>query len=344
MDGITSDLMLPNEAASFLPPEIQQILKRKSSRDPASRFSSKLHMLLTYVTKNPQREDDIGLCWVNENEFKMNKKILIQIMGIKLNTLNVNLRDLGFTQVMHDKDGWTQWKRSGFTRSEFNMTTKEGDVIQVASKKKRVASETVPLPVDPYVGSPFSNPIKLGTVKPDSEETFFMRAGQIWNEMFPGTSFQTPVPTNTLVSQAARRFKQQEQPLDNAQEVIQAIISPSRTIPTSTFVDLCRFLAMFGPENTIMLKIASLLSCSNNSGNWLQFDENPTMTPSYTVGYFDKNEPNCLVIKHNGITSRVWNNPLIDAFGNYLTDENNRRYVQWEEYFQQNPLRDQTLC
>ena len=31
-----------------LPPEIVSIIKKKSSRDPNSRFSNKLHVLLTY--------------------------------------------------------------------------------------------------------------------------------------------------------------------------------------------------------------------------------------------------------------------------------------------------------
>nr|1PP7_U Chain U, kDa initiator binding protein [Trichomonas vaginalis] len=102
---------------SRLPPEIVAALKRKSSRDPNSRFPRKLHMLLTYLASNPQLEEEIGLSWISDTEFKMKKKNVALVMGIKLNTLNVNLRDLAFEQLQHDKGGWTQWKRSGFTRN-----------------------------------------------------------------------------------------------------------------------------------------------------------------------------------------------------------------------------------
>jgi hypothetical protein len=44
-----------------------------------------------------------------------------------------------------------------------------------------------------------------------------------------------------------------------------------------SFVDFDRFLAMFGPVKTIILKISSLLTFSNGKGKWLTLDLELTM-------------------------------------------------------------------
>ena len=84
----------------FLPHDIQQILRRKSSRDPSSRFSTKLHILLNFVQNSNDKdmEEKVGCAWVTDEEFRLNKRIITNILGIKLNTLNVNLHALGFIQ------------------------------------------------------------------------------------------------------------------------------------------------------------------------------------------------------------------------------------------------------
>ena len=79
---------------SRLPQYIRDIIHRRSSRDPSSRFSRKLHALLSYVSANPDMEDEIGLSWIDDEIFQVNKKRLLEIMKIKLNTLNVNFKNL----------------------------------------------------------------------------------------------------------------------------------------------------------------------------------------------------------------------------------------------------------
>lgn len=316
--------MTEGDPLQILPYDIQAILKRKSSRDPSSRFSSKLHILLNYVNEHPDLDEKIGCSWVTDEEFRINKRTLVNIMGIKINTLNVNLHDLGFKQQKHNKDGWTLWKKDGFSRNSTDYT----ETVQAA------ANAVSPKPKG------FALNFNLGKTCPKDFDAFKLTCSRIWTDITQ--SDDRPVATNIFIQNAAARFKQPEQPLDNAQEVLQAIISPQRNAPYVTYTQFCKFMAMFGPEDTIMLKIASLLSCSNNSGQWLIFD--PSNTPGPFCGSFEDQEPNRLVLRCTQsitiTTQSVWNMPLISAKNNYnyICDEKNCMYRSWEDYFHQYPF------
>lgn len=301
------------EPAAFLPPAIQQLLKRKSSRDINSRFTTKLHVLLTYVSQDPSREKDVGLAWLSDTEFKMNKKTLTRVMGIKLNTINVNLRDLEFKETQRDKEGWTKWTKDGFTRSGF-VTQPE------------MTPTTVP------------KNIRLGACTYEEEQQFFLDAQLVWSQMLPGANIMESIPADRAVYSAAEHFRTETQPLDNAIDVVRAIISP-QTDGFVGFTDICRLLAMFGPRKSLMLKIHHLLQCSTTTGNWLQFGNMDMFQVTQFIARFSPQEPNCLVMMWpNGRRVRVWNLPLVDADGQYLVDESQVRYRSWEEYFRVHPV------
>jgi hypothetical protein len=141
----------------------------------------------------------------------------------------------------------------------------------------------------------------------------------------------------------AKRFRYSEQGFQNAKEVIDAIIRPSAATSHVDFPDFSRFLAMFGPESTIMLKIASLLSCSNVTGNWLSFDrvQNSSRPP---FAYFDPGMPNCLLVHHgDNRTERVFNDPTAaSGLQPYVIDEGGKMYKDWEEWFGRHPVRHPT--
>jgi len=302
-----------SEVISRLPPDLQTILKRKSSRDPQSRFTSKLLSLLAYVSSYPSMEDSVGVAWVDENIFKMNKKTLSTILSIKPNTLNVNLRDLKFEpQSGKAKDGWTLWKKDQFSRS------------------------SAPAQAEAPAAKPADVLFHLGCVQPNHVTDFFSESQMIWRQLTNAT-VSSPVSMPNFLRKAAARFKQEGQEEQNALDVLTAIMSPKNS-DTIAFEQLARFLAMFGPERTIMLKIASLLNYSQKSRQWLYFDTDLTHTPA-VYGMFDASEPNCLVIHSYGTISKVWNLPLTDmGQGKYLIDERGRQYGSWAEYFEAHPV------
>lgn len=310
-----------------LPPEVQAILRRKSSRDPASQFTPKLHTLLTLSTESPQREDELGLGWLGNNEFRMNKKLVGEIMGIKINTLNVNLKNLGFKQTQRDKDGWTHWQKADFTKDNCGISSMDDQ-----QKQKRCKSQ---------IGA--SNLTYSGRIGPDIpireqiETSFRNECKKVWCSLFSVNKESYPV--NDFIPAAARILKQERQPQNNAESVLKAIIHPRQdSNGFVTFQDFCRFLAMFGPPKSSMLKIASLLEHSNNTGNWLTFLPE-TQQPNTFYGAFDPITPNCLVLhKKNGTEIKIYNKPQIEADGTcYLVDSMGREYSNWTEFFNMNP-------
>ena len=325
--------------AQRLPPDLQAALKRKSSRDPNSRFPRKLHLLLTYLSTDPALEEEIGLSWINDTHFKMKKKNVAAVMGIKLNTMNVNLRDLGFEQLQHDKNGWTEWKKDGFTRNSLFNEGSEGIAASDPSQMLNPLgmpqgmlppTSNIPKRSQTKKYSEYSIPMTIEQVSPIDKTNFEQTVNEIWGMISGG---QPELPASVFIEKAAEYFRQPEQPIQNAQEVISAIVDPSHQ-STLNRSDLYKFLAMFGPPKTAMLKIASLLLCSNNNGNWLYFD--PRQVPQGQMnGSFDPLKPNCLVIRYsNNVVRRVWNHPIIDAFGIYLIDDNENRYTAWDKYFE----------
>jgi hypothetical protein len=312
--------------AAFLPEHIRDVLKRKSSRDPASRFTKKLHILLGYVDQTGDYER-VGLAWVTDDEFKMNKTVLASVIGIKLNTLNVNLRDLHFTLTLRDKDGWTHWKHEGFTRRSSGIDPDEAPALQLP-------------PVPSAIGLPpksLPEPFMLGRLSREHHQRFYADTHTLWAEIFqcPPT---VAVGRDVAIDRAAKRFRHNEQPLQNAREVIEAIILTGPMDPKLTFTDFCRFLAMFGPADGVMPKIAALLTCSNATGKWLTFDR---LAPKLPFAAFDETVPNCLIVHHGDhSTEKVFNNPTTETM--YLIDDFGRTSRDWDEWFTAHPVRPES--
>jgi hypothetical protein len=315
---------LEEQLISRLPSDIQTMLKSKSSRDPNSRFTSKLAALLSYVSRFPSSEDEIGVSWVNEVTFRLKKRVLISILGIKINTLNVNLRDLKFVQQTSPaKDGWTYWHKEGFTRSSASSFTEDPRIPESAGKFE--------MPVKP------SWPFNLGCLGADGISQFFLNADRTWRDL-TGPGRVQVIGAGEFLNRVARYFKREGQQEKNALDVLTTILAPKKS-EYLNFEDLARFLAMFGPDRTAMLKIASLLECSHKSGQWLSFDgEGIEVGP--LAGWFDPAEPNCLVIRNHETIMKVWNTPLVEVNRRqgYVIDQNGEMYRSWEDYFEKHPL------
>jgi hypothetical protein len=102
-----------------------------------------------------------------------------------------------------------------------------------------------------------------------------------------------------------------KRPKENANEVIVAILMTSPLSVRLVFADFGGVLAMFRPEKVGILKIASLLTCSNATGKWLTFEKTPTKHP---FAAFDPEMPNCLVVHHEEKTvEKVDNNPILET-------------------------------
>jgi hypothetical protein len=306
---------MARDPPSFLPDHIRDVLKRKSTRDPMTRFPTKLHLLLSYTQDLPSYQEMVGLAWINETEFRMNKNTVANVMVIKTNTLNVNLHDLKFRNIGLDEEGWTRWTRSGFTRS-FNGLV-----------PNKVFSQSGAWAL-----------LKLERLTAEEQNLFQSECTRLWSEILK-CNRDCPVPLRRAVPWLAEHLRCGEQPLDNACKVISTILCPRFNCAHFLFADFCQFMAQFGPERTVMLKIASLLGCSNATGQWLTFekDQGHLKVP---VAYFGAKCENCLTVCHgDGWVERLYQNPCVEAeSGRYLIDDDGNTYQDWEEWFDDHPV------
>lgn len=324
--------------ALTLPSDIQEIIRRKSSRDPNARFSRKLHALLSYVEAvDPSLAEEFGIGWVDDQVFRIFKPRLLGVMGIKLNTLNVNLRDLHFIQLQGDKrlPGWTTWRKDGFTKRSYQLPMNavnipplpEGDIFNPHLKPDPMVEKLI---------------VDMGRITPQQFDELQRMVVQEWTEILGSTDEMMSCDAHYFVGRAAKRYKQEKQSLTNAFDVLTAILAPQDKMEIY-FPDFFRFMAMFGPADTVMLKIHSLLEVSTVGTPWLYFGITPTADEASVYGFFDETEANALIIHDRNGEDRVWNLPLVPAGDGcqYVEDKDGRKYASWQEYFHEHPVSDQ---
>lgn len=330
----------PINSTVQLPSELQETIRRKSSRDPNCRFVRKLHLLLNYVSENPETENQIGIGWVNDEVFRINKKVLIAIMDIKLNTLNVNLRDLKFQQLQSNIDGWTLWKKPGFNRRDVQLDSKPNQM----NDDDEIFTLEDPLRKDPgLIDIPqIVNRIKLGCMLQSQEDEFFQICNQQWQHIVDSDSLNV-VSSSFFIPRVAKYYKLPNQSIQNSFDVMKAIITPQDT-PNVRFIDFAYFLARFGPPETVMVKIDSLLKCATKGRHWLYCGiiPAPEKIGDEVIAAFDDKLFNCLTIFYpRGIQTHAWNMPLVEASQNYILDDNKIQYENWEKFFEAHPIPDQ---
>lgn len=317
--------------AKRLPDDIQKLLKRKSSRDPNSRFARKLHALLSYVeATDPKLADDFGVGWIDDQVFRVFKPRLLGVMGIKLNTLNVNFKNLKFVQLQSDKrfPGWTKWRKDGFTKRTFQLPVNQANMGNLPEND---FFNTQVLPV-------VDKPIELGRVTHEQFDDMQRIAVQEWTEIIDSEhEMMMTCAAGYFVGKAAARYRHPQQTSQNAFEVLRAILTPQDQMEIS-YADFFRFLAMFGPPQTLMLKIHALLEVATADTPWLYFGLSPEIDDTTVAGLFDSSEPNALCIHNGGDTEKVWNLPLVPAGEEYVEDKDGRKYSSWGDYFREHPV------
>lgn len=185
-----------------------------------------------------------------------------------------------------------------------------------------------------------NNEVHIGKLEPELVETVYQNALKEWIEII-GTDYTDKIGSSFFIPQVAKRYCAPKQPYQNAFEVLLAIFAPQDT-NYIRFADFYKFFAFFGPSETIMFKIASLLEVATSGTHWMYFGLVPSNVSVY--GQIDENESNCLVIHGpNNTVTKVWNNPTKTSNENYIIDQNNQEYESWIQYFQIHPLLDNNI-
>ena len=317
-----------------LPQNVLNFIQHRSTRSQNSRFVKKLHLLLSYSNSSSEIEEEFGVKWVDDEEFRINKKKVCEVLDLKLNSLNVNLKKLQFIQTQADKHGWTQWKRYGFNRKDAILLIEDQSPEIETEQFLNSNSETnLSNDLNLNQNSNFEIPFNIGILSEDRIQLFNNYIILLWQEIVESHSIQN-VSFSFFMTKEAKRLQLPNQSFDNSYSIISSILSPN-DISTIKFIDFYKFMAMFGPENTSMNKISSLLDSSYFSGKWLYFGYQIEEIQKYTnlFALFDENEPNCLLFHTPEKIYRVYNLPDIDSNQNYIIDENGIIYKDWISYF-----------
>jgi hypothetical protein len=292
-----------------------------------------------YAGDQLEKQDAVGVGWITDTTFKINKKRLGLIMDIKQNTLNVNLKDLKFHQVQQSSDGWTIWERPGFTR---HSTC--DDLLEIPAGPATEKSTPFSIPDEMQLAKlTMLRGMTFGWTDVALAQTFKRFTISIWEELVQTSSAKYIANAAEFLAAAAERFRVSRQKLDNALSILRVIfVIPDPT--QLTLLDFAKFMAKFGPEETLMQKIDSLLKSSNNNENWLKISEGPPQIvasgPIY--GYFDENEHNCFIIRRLGeLDDRIYNILNAPATDDYLIDGTGFRYSSWQHYFHLKPVMGQ---
>lgn len=321
-----------------LPEYIREVIKQRSTRNPGSRFARKIFTLLSYVDTKPEAINNIGLQWITDERFKMNKKILRNLLDIKENSLNVNLRKLNFIQTQSDKGGWTEWIKKDFTRREMSTIATENQEDQQFTHLIVDGILQQPMPQIQGMSQQEilfakANDMPLGVVTNERKANIIKKAIQIWQEVIENDSLEI-VSSEFVVFKLARRWQLPGQSFENAISVVKVILSPSELSQTISFTEFYRTYAAFGPEPTIMNKVKSILDAGAGENGWIYFGFTSFEIKKVAEHYacFDENEPNCLVCVNGIEASKAWNIPDATVSEPYIYGDNDNYYSDWTLY------------
>jgi hypothetical protein len=284
--------------------------------------------------------EELGLMWCDDNVFRMMKWRLVGIMGVKLNTLNVNLHDLQFIQLHEDKIGWTRWRREGFTRREYQLSVPNAQWQQPLMEGNH---ELAAPPKEPKANE-IPNPTITHLPTDEQFDLVQQHIIEEWQTIIESEEVRGSVATSFFISKAARRYCHPSQPYQNAFDVLRAILAPQDEVVVR-FWDFFKLMSQFGPASTLMLKIHSLLEMATKTDHhWMYFGLVPGADYLSSWAAFDDQESNKLVIRDGkGGQEYVWNLPHIPFGEEFVVDVDGRKYISWEQYFQERPVKEGVL-
>lgn len=307
------------------PEELLKAVRNRSNRQERSRFPYKLWQLLDWGKDNPERCNRVGCGWTGEWEFFIEKATLSQTMKVEQNTLNVNLRHLGFRQTQEHRGSRTYWVNEGFGRN-----SRPDDFERI--RNSRCRPEAVQKLDIRAVYLPILEPIQIWTMaQPDTGQ--FKR--EVVNEWFRLVGRKLVFGVSTADFHAL---------LLNDLDEIHGRQSPERLLLQQALTgrqrevcdifDFAVFLARFGPYRTIPDKLSQYQMIINElKPDYYGFTSH---VPSFT-SHFAETFHNCF--RFQLVPSgeyHCYNLPWVDSRSQFLIDEDGSAYQSWQRLVHQN--------
>lgn len=303
-----------------LPPEIKTIVSQRANRNEKSRFPHKLFSLLQWSGHDQSRAEISGCGWISDDEFFLDKNLICHHMQIKLNTLNVNLKTLGFVQTRPRKDNLSYFKNS---KSIFKSQSNEEHLEKIRKEEK----ESI-VAIQRGFEMPLLSDIELyGMTKSEIDE--FKREVIITWESIVGEMIFAIGLVDFMNKLSSHLQKQ----VYCNMTVIKLVLCP-RTPNVMEIYDFAVFLARFGPFQNSQLKIYQYGTILNELRPDLA-----TRGSISPISFFGPNFDNCFSFRHpNCGEYHCYNLPLKKHNTEFLIDEDGVKFKSWQKVIQLNPF------
>lgn len=301
-----------------LPADLIQKIQTRSNRKEQSRFPYKLWRLLAWAGQDKEKAALCGCGWTNEEEFFIHKKILAKVLNLKTNTLNVNLKTLGFVQSRQRNGDTTFWKNKGFTAVSCVQ-----DMERI--RNARCKPESLQNLDIRAVNLPLLEELQLYML--DEHQICLFKKNVITDwERLVGSKLIFAIALPDFMNALTDKLQNAAGSMVfNDLYAVQQLLAP-RVPNVIDIFDFAVFLARFGPFNNVPVKIFQFQQIlSEIRPDFFMYN-----APSLT-SYFSQTFHNCFRFQLPQIGEyHCYNLPHISSSSPFLVDEDGTTYSNWQ--------------
>ena len=348
MEESNQQIPAPNDFYLQLPPEA----RFHRSRLDSSGFVTVLWNMLNWVGQDNLRSSNLGLRWISNDEFLMDKNKFVSVTQIPVNSLNFKLRTYKFTQSQKRQGPNTFWRCEHFC-----MNSTPEDLKKIDQKRQEKDENMNIMPQALYL--PLLESVFLYTQKASDVSLFKCDVIFLWQDIIGQNSIWA-VERVEFINAIANRFCKYFIPtyrdasafdaqqtefaqylrvnnldlMATARQMIAYVLIHEKPNLIS-LLDFCMFFARFGPEDSVLEKIHQLLCCSKTFGEWFLPGVQKFDPAKLTSGSYSNTFANCFIIKHTKkITLHIYNLTTASTNNGFLTDESGKKYLTWHAVFE----------
>lgn len=294
------------------PPEILDELRKHSNRSEGSRFPYKLRTVLNWVGDSDGRWLECGCRWDGESSFLLIKARLCELMKIKMNTLNVNLRCSGFIQVPSDRrfgKPITCWTHPHFTRQ---ANAEDLNTIRLVRGYNLMVRDFPTC----AVFTTTLEALRLFGLSDRDVRKVKLNISQLWQHIVGVGNVVFAMTVSDFITAVGK--------IDSdLQSVMHTVMETHIKGDVFGVVDIFWFaktLSRFGPFESLAEKVAKFNDARDIS------------TTTEIKDYYGQTYHNCFRLPCRPMgEAHFYNDPLKTASESYVVDDEGARYRDWEE-------------
>ena len=293
-----------------IPENILFEVRKRSTKNQSSRFPNRLKILLDWVGRDPDRGKIAGCGWKSSTTFFMDKTVLCSVLDVKQNTLNVNLKELGFEQCEAKKGNLTFWRNPLFTEE-----SQREDVFKIKNITKNIVDPNDGFHIE-GVFATLLDDIRLFGMSERETSLFKRLVIEMWLNL---------LQSRVLFAISLREFTDVlEEKVGLSADNYSLLEALHTKIPDVIDInDFAVFLARFGPFDNIIFKLGKLQQVIPD----LRLESTQFGTIS---SFFSNTFDNCFSFQCQGGEYHCYNLPNIGSSSNYIINEDGEQFQSWQ--------------